>query len=114
MEKTIDRLLADVRRETLTAVEKHPVFPAELESHDAAHVGRMLAVCRELNDGKRKHVTATAGWIFREEWFEFLEQVHKGDEAAARQELAQCIAVLCRVGLNLKMHMRHVRKGGAK
>ena len=113
-------LLKDAVTEFYRAVDKHPLWPESLvDDTNEEHLRRAkqrieneLCKNRAFNDrdgGK----FSTAATIFAEEWFEFLEAaVIKRDLVAARHELAQCMAMLLRIGVHLDDYVSETVKGG--
>lgn len=100
-EKTVFDLVFYAREEIGIAVIKHPLFADKLSTLDKQSIDGELSARRFANDNGG----ATGSTIFYEEWYEFLEAVQNGDKAAARHELAQCIAMLLRIGIHLDDYM---------
>lgn len=97
-------LMSDSSFEELhKAIEKHPMFPDRLSDLQPETIQCFLSRQREKNDTGPD--TATGSTVFHEEWGEFLEAVQNGDRASARHELAQCIAMLLRIGIHLEDYM---------
>lgn len=94
--------LSDGIEELQKAIEKHPLFADKLSCLDEEDVLSVLDAQRKANDSG----LANASTIFHEEWYEFLEAVQNGDKAAARHELAQCIAMLLRIGIHLEDYIK--------
>lgn len=95
--------LSDGIEELQKAIEKHPLFPDRLTDLKPEMIQCFLSRQREKNDTGPD--TATGSTVFHEEWGEFLEAVQNGDKAAARHELAQCIAMLLRIWIHLEDYM---------
>lgn len=93
--------LSDGIEELQKAIEKHPLFADKLMELTKAEADQALNTYRRLNDNGR----ATGATIFLEEWCEFLEAVQNNDKSAARHELAQCIAMLLRIGIHIDDYM---------
>jgi DNA-binding GntR family transcriptional regulator len=90
--------------ELIKAVEKHPLFADKLSNLDKDMTGFFLSRQRLTNDKGE----ATGSSIFHEEWGEFLEAVYNGDADAARHELAQCMAMLLRIGIHIDDYIKSV------
>ena len=90
--REIINLCADALTELERACRKHPDWPAKLTTCNADDVKIFLHDARKTNDNGQ----ATAGSIFDEEYYEFIEAVMQGDAKAARHELTQAIAMLLR------------------
>lgn len=115
-------LLKDAVSEFYRAVDKHPLWPESLvDDTNEEHLRRAkqrieneLCKNRAFNDrdgGK----FSTAETVFLEEWFEFLEAaVIKRDLVAARHELAQCMAMLLRIGVHLDDYVSEDEQGGGE
>ena len=115
-------LVKDAVTEFYRAVDKHPLWPESLvDDTNEEHLRRAkqriendLCKNRTFNDrdgGK----FSTAETVFLEEWFEFLEAaVIKRDLVAARHELAQCMAMLLRIGTYLDDYLPDVKQGGGE
>lgn len=99
----VSLLSASAGNELRKAIEKHPLFPDRLSDLQPEMIQCFLSRQREKNDTGPD--TATGSSVFHEEWGEFLEAVQNGDKAAARHELAQCIAMLLRIGIHLENYM---------
>lgn len=97
------RFANDALVELDKAIEKHRMFPDRLTDLKPEMIQCFLSRQREKNDTGPD--TATGSTVFHEEWGEFLEAVQNGDKAAARHELAQCIAMLLRIGIHLEDYM---------
>jgi hypothetical protein len=102
------------------AVDKHPLWPESLvydvnEEHlrrSKTQIENELSRTRMFND-RDGGAMSTAATIFLEEWYEFLEAaIIKRDRAAARHELAQCMAMLLRIGAHLDDYVPEEEKGG--
>lgn len=102
-------LIKDAVTEFYKAVDKHPLWPESLvydvnKEHlrrSKEQIEKELSRNRIFNDRDGGSMP-TAETIFAEEWFEFLEAaIIKCDKAAARHELAQCMAMLLRIGVHL-------------
>ena len=85
-------LCADAISELERACRKHQEWPDKLTTCNADDVKIFLHDARKTNDNGQ----ATAGSIFDEEYYEFIEAVMQGDAKAARHELTQAIAMLLR------------------
>ena len=113
-------LIKDAVTEFYKAVDKHPLWPESLvydvnKEHlrrSKEQIEKELSRNRIFNDrdgGK----FSTAETVFLEEWFELLEAaVIKRDLVAARHELAQCMAMLLRIGVHLDDYLSETVKGG--
>ena len=106
---SVTGFVKDATTEFYKAVEKHPLWPESLvydvnEEHIRCSKNKIkdeLTKNRMFND-REKGLLSTAETIFLEEWFEFLESaVVRRDPVAARHELAQCMAMLMRIGVHL-------------
>lgn len=106
---SVTGFVKDATTEFYKAVEKHPLWPESLvydvnEEHIRRSKNKIkdeLTKNRMFND-REKGLLSTAETIFLEEWFEFLESaVVRRDPVAARHELAQCMAMLMRIGVHL-------------
>ena len=113
-------LLKDAVTEFYRAVDKHPLWPESLvDDTNEEHLRRAKQriedeLCKNMafndRDGGK---FSTAETVFLEEWFEFLEAaVIKRDLVAARHELAQCMAMLLRIGVHLDDYLPDVKQGG--
>jgi hypothetical protein len=115
-------LLKDAVTEFYRAVDKHPLWPESLvDDTNEEHLRRAKQrieneLCKNMafndRDGGK---FSTAETVFLEEWFEFLEAaVIKRDLVAARHELAQCMAMLLRIGTYLDDYLPDVKQGGGE
>ena len=113
-------LIKDAVSEFYRAVDKHPLWPESLvydvnEEHlrrSKTQIELELSRNRMFND-RDGGATSTAATIFLEEWYEFLEAaIIKRDRAAAQHELAQCMAMLIRIGAHLDDYLPETEKGG--
>lgn len=113
-------LLKDAVTEFYRAVDKHPLWPESLvDDTNEEHLRRAKQrieneLCKNSafndRDGGK---FSTAETVFLEEWFEFLEAaVIKRDLVAARHELAQCMAMLLRIGVHLDDYVSETVNGG--
>lgn len=113
-------LIKDAVTEFYKAVDKHPLWPESLvydvnKEHlrrSKEQIEKELSRNRIINDRDGDSMQ-TAETIFAEEWFEFLEAaIIKCDKAAARHELAQCMAMLLRIGAHIDDYLPGDEKGG--
>ena len=115
-------LVKDAVTEFYKAVDKHPVWPESLVydvneehlRHSKEQIENEISRNRMFND-RDGGAHASANTIFQEEWFEFLEAaIIKRDLVAARHELAQCMAMLIRIGTHLDDYLPGDEKGGCE
>jgi len=113
-------LMQNSNAEFYRAVDKHPLWPESLvydvnEEHlrrSKTQIENELSRTRMFND-RDGGAMSTAATIFLEEWYEFLEAATiKRDRAAAQHELAQCMAMLIRIGAHLDDYLPETERGG--
>lgn len=95
-------LAVDAIAELRRACSKFPKFPDRLVIEDGMNtkIDRQLKLARICNDSP-DGCAASAYSVFGEEFLEFIEAAQKGDEAGARKELVQAMAMLMRIYCHL-------------
>lgn len=86
--------IREAMREYDAAVKKHPVFASSPTMTGAGFINALLHSYRRTNDDLGSDSTAYS--ILKEEVLEAFSAWLKGDKAHARQEFAQCVAVIMR------------------
>ena len=82
-----------IRRELDSACTKHPKFCDSMTGRSDNATAATLLFWRKVNSKAPYHADA----ILMEEVYEAVEAYKKGDKEAAKQELAQCGAVILRM-----------------